>query len=70
MLFRSEENRTLLAVTNDEMRMRNVIPVNSYLEAAGVILALKQGLSLESLRRPIGCATRLAEILAEREACA
>ena len=48
------ENQTLLSVTNDEMQMRNVIHVKSYLEAAGVILALKQGLSLESLRRPIG----------------
>ncbi len=69
-LIAVEENRTLLAVTNDEMRMRNVIPVSSYLEAAGVVLALKQGLSLESLRRPIGCAIRLENVLAEREACA
>jgi hypothetical protein len=69
-LIAVEDNRTLLAVTNDEMRMRNVIPVSSYLEAAGVILALKQGLSLESLRRPIGCATRLENAQAEREACA
>ena len=58
-LIAVEENQTLLSVTNEEMRMRNVIPVKSYLEAAGVILALEQGLSLESLRRPIGCATRL-----------
>jgi hypothetical protein len=69
-LIAVEENRTLLAVTNDEMRMRNVIPVSSYLEAAGVILALKQGLSLESLRRPIGCATRLENAPVVREACA
>jgi hypothetical protein len=69
-LIAVEENRTLLAVTNEEMRMRNVIPVRSYLEAAGVILALRQGISLESLRRPIGCATRLEEVAPKREACA
>ncbi len=69
-LIAVEENRTLLAVTNDEMRMRNVIPVSSYLEAAGVVLALKQGLSMESLRRPIGCATRLESRVVEHEACA
>jgi hypothetical protein len=70
-LIAVEENRTLLSVTNDEMQMRNVIPVKSYLEAAGVILALKQGLSLESLRRPIHCATRLeSPVAAREEACA
>jgi hypothetical protein len=69
-LIAVEENHTLLSVTNDEMNMRNVIQVKSYLEAAGVILALKQGLSLESLRRPIGCATRLENAVAAAEACA
>jgi uncharacterized protein DUF3326 len=69
-LIAVEENRTVLAVTNDKMRMRNVIAVSSYLEAAGVILALRQGLSLESLRRPIHCATRLESMLPQREACA
>jgi hypothetical protein len=73
-LIAVEENHTLLSVTNAEMQMRNVIHVKSYLEAAGVILALKQGLSLESLRRPIGCATRLEKpglaIDLAAEACA
>jgi hypothetical protein len=69
-LIAVEENETLLAVTNDKMRMRNVISVRSYLEAAGVILALRQGISLESLRRPIGCATRLENLAVKRDACA
>jgi Protein of unknown function (DUF3326) len=69
-LIAVEENATLLSVTNDKMQMRNIIPVKSYLEAAGVILALKQGLSLESLRRPITCSTRLETPVADREACA
>lgn len=69
-LIAVEENHTLLEVTNEKMRMRNVIPVRSYLEAAGVILALRQGISLESLRRPIGCATRLQDMAPQRRALA
>jgi hypothetical protein len=57
-LIAVEENHTLLDVTNDKMRMRNVIAVKSYLEAAGLILALRNGISLESLRRPIVCASQ------------
>jgi hypothetical protein len=41
------------------MKIANVIEVNSYLEAAGVILALRQGISLESLSRPLPWATRI-----------
>jgi hypothetical protein len=69
-LIAVEENQTLLSVTQAEMRMRNVIPVRSYAEAAGVVLALRQGISMESLRRPIGCATRLPAASASREECA
>ena len=57
-LIAVEDNRTLLDVTNDKMRMRNVVAVKSYLDATGVILALRNGISLESLRRPIVCAKR------------
>jgi hypothetical protein len=53
------ENRTILDVTNAKMKMANVIAVASYLEAAGVVLALRSGISLESLRRPIAAARRL-----------
>ncbi|HEY4974348.1 MAG TPA: DUF3326 domain-containing protein, partial [Steroidobacteraceae bacterium] len=58
-LIAVEDNKTLLDVSNDKMHMHNVIAVKSYLEAAGVVLALRGGISLESLRRPIGSATRL-----------
>ena len=58
-LIAVEDNHTLLDVTNDKMRMHNVIPVKSYAEAAGVILALRHGISLESLRRPIAGARRI-----------
>ena len=52
-LIAVRENKTVLNVTNEKMQMSNVIEVNSYLEAAGVVLALREGISLESLRRPI-----------------
>ncbi|MFI4868006.1 MAG: DUF3326 domain-containing protein [Steroidobacterales bacterium] len=58
-LIAVEDNHTVLDVTNDKMRMRNVIGVKSYLEAAGIVLALRNGISLESLRRPILGATRV-----------
>jgi hypothetical protein len=62
------QNRTILDVTNAKMGMANVILVDSYFEAAGVILALRQGLSLESLRRPIDPIRRLElpEVATER----
>lgn len=58
-LIAVRENKTLLNVTNDSMKMMNVIEVNSYLEAAGVVLALRKGISLESLRRPLSRARRI-----------
>ncbi|HTV80664.1 MAG TPA: DUF3326 domain-containing protein [Steroidobacteraceae bacterium] len=60
-LIAVEENATLLRVTNDMMHMRNVIPVRTYTEAAGVVLALRNGLCLESLRRPLHCARQLQD---------
>jgi hypothetical protein len=57
-LIAVEENATLLNITNDAMRMPNVVPVRSYAEAAGVILAIRNGISLESVRRPLACAVR------------
>lgn len=54
------ENTTVLHMTNQKMQMANVIEVNSYLEAAGTILALRKGISLNSLRRPLFGARRIA----------
>ncbi len=58
-LIAVDENKTILGLTNKKMRMANVIEVRSYLEAAGVVLALREGISLESLRRPIHAAKRV-----------
>jgi len=54
------DNTTILDMTASRLGMENVVEVQSYLEAAGVVLALRNGIALESLRRPI---TR-AEVLA------
>lgn len=56
-LIAVRENTTVLAIDNEKMRMRNVIEVQSYLEAVGVVAALRAGISIESLRRPLAGAT-------------
>lgn len=47
-----EENRTILEVNKAKCDLPEIIEVRNYAEAAGVILALKKGLNLESLSRP------------------
>ena len=46
-------NTTLLDVNASGLHLPNVVEVDSYLEAAGAVLAIRRGLSLESVRRPI-----------------
>lgn len=53
-LITVRENTTVLNLTNQKMNMHNVIEVATYLEACGVVLALRNGISLDSLRRPLG----------------
>jgi hypothetical protein len=69
-LIAVRENTTILDVTNAKMAMRNVIEVESYLEATGVLLALREGISLESVRRPLGDAVRICAPLMDGEATA
>lgn len=47
------ENKTVLDVTPDKLGLNNVIVVENYLEAFGIIAAMKAGVALESVRRPI-----------------
>lgn len=47
------ENGTVLGVRGEKIGIGNVVEVRSYAEAAGVLLALKRGISLESVRRPL-----------------
>ena len=46
------ENRTILSVSGQKLGF-NVIEVDNYVEAAGVLLAVKNGIHLESVRRPL-----------------
>jgi Protein of unknown function (DUF3326) len=46
-------NTTLLDVTASRLCLPNVVEVDSYLEAAGAVLAIRRGLSLESVGRPL-----------------
>lgn len=47
-----QENQTILDITREKIGLNNVIDAQSYTEAAGIIMALKNGISLESLSRP------------------
>ncbi|MEM7584694.1 MAG: DUF3326 domain-containing protein [Acidobacteriota bacterium] len=47
------DNRTVLDVTAEKMSMPGVIEVASYAEAAGILLALRHGLAIDSLSRPL-----------------
>jgi hypothetical protein len=48
-----QDNHTILDVTKSKMGLDNVIEVHNYAEAAGVILALSEGINLEALSRPL-----------------
>ncbi len=52
-LIAVKENATILNVNNQKMQMKNVIEVDTYLEAVGVVTALRAGISIESVSRPL-----------------
>lgn len=47
------ENGTILEVPGEKLGLNNVIEVGNYVEAAGALLALKKGIALQSVRRPL-----------------
>tara|TARA_Y100001970_G_scaffold294309_1_gene450291 strand:- start:18294 stop:19349 length:1056 start_codon:yes stop_codon:yes gene_type:complete len=47
------KNKNLLNITSDVLQIKNIIKVDNYIEAAGIVLALKNGISIDSLRRPV-----------------
>ena len=47
------DNQTILDVSASKLKLDNAIAVKSYAEAAGIILALKNGINLASLHRPL-----------------
>ena len=52
-VFAVRDNETVLDVTAEKLGLRHVVEVGGYAEAAGLLLALRQGLSLKSLVRPL-----------------
>ena len=55
-------NKGVLNVNSRKMRLEylsdvenNVLYAENYLEAAGLIMALRQGINVKSLKRPINC---------------
>jgi len=52
-LIAVRDNCTILNVTSGGLGLGNVIEVGSYAEAAGVVMALRKGISVESLYRPL-----------------
>ena len=49
----SVKNQNILKVTTQFFNYPNVIKVNNYLEAAGVILSIREGIYLNSIQRPL-----------------
>ena len=47
------KNKNTLKVTNEFYDYPNLFEVNNYLEAAGIILAIKKGIYLNSIKRPL-----------------
>ena len=48
-----KNNNTILDVTQEGLKMKNVIEVNNYPEAAGILQALRNGISISSIYRPL-----------------
>lgn len=48
-----KNNNTILDVTQNRLKMKNVIEVNNYPEAAGILQALRNGISISSIYRPM-----------------
>ncbi|MEM7822813.1 MAG: DUF3326 domain-containing protein [Candidatus Aenigmatarchaeota archaeon] len=48
-----EENKTVLNVTAERLGLRNAIHVKNYLEAAGLVAAMKEGIDYKTITRPL-----------------
>ena len=47
------KNQSRLSVTKKFLNYPKIIEVNNYLEAAGIILAIKKGIHIQSIKRPL-----------------
>ena len=49
----SVKNQNQITVSNNFLNYPNLIQVNNYFEAAGIILSIKKGINIGSIRRPL-----------------
>ena len=49
----SVRNKNTLPITSQLLNYPNIIEVNNYLEAAGIILSFRKGIDLKSIQRPL-----------------
>ena len=49
----SVKNKNILNLGNHNLNYPKIIEVDNYFEAAGLILALRQGINLRSIKRPL-----------------
>ena len=63
-LIAVRDNKTILDAGKKVLGLDEVIEVQSYAEAAGVVLALRHGISLDSIRRPL---LKISPISAEED---
>ena len=47
------KNKSILNVDSEKLNYSNIVEVNNYFEAAGILLAIREGIALKSLQRPI-----------------
>jgi hypothetical protein len=52
-LIAVEENETVLSIRSEDLRLKNVIQTSNYLEATGVLAAIKAGINWRTARRPV-----------------
>lgn len=48
-----KENKTVMNVTPEMMKLKNVIIVDTYLECFGILSTMKAGISFDSIKRPL-----------------
>jgi hypothetical protein len=54
-----EENKTVLKVTKEKLKLKNVIKAKNYLEAAGILACMKEGIDYRTVERPISALKRI-----------
>lgn len=52
-----KDNKTILKVNNAQLNLKHVIEVDTYAEAAGIIQALRKGINISSIYRPLDTLT-------------